>query len=263
MSSPRLLLDRLHALFRRDPSGYPSSTDARAMLSDLHSTLLSTYSPTSQQRPSILCSSCLCGSKVTYRGGSSHTDPASNVAFLQQLDPAIRLLPYCPEMQWMGLPAPRDPIRLVSSDDRGEEYSVEFSNSNGTPVLPEWDGRVQEARDWLVAERVVGGILKARSPSCGVSDGRIYLWKEGAERRQIRRGSGAAAGGGVKVDPRGYAYLSADGVWVDQVVRPHLTHVGNVQSSLATEKALRSDEVFGRFLDGVILGATTPCHPPT
>lgn len=234
MSSPdatKLLMELLVA-FRRNPG--MNTKESRGIVAELEAKLRPSPKP-----PAIVFSGCLCGRKVTFRGGSSHVDGASNVAFLQQLGPLFRVVPYCPEMEWMGLPAPRDPIRMVGSPSA---YQVEFSNGNNAKVVEDdrWESMVQQSRVWLAQECVVGAVLKARSPSCGVGDGRIYLH------------NGKSTGSHL-VDPKGMKYVAADGVWVEKVVKPHLTGlmVADGQLPLVTERSLRCDHVLRRFLHSV------------
>lgn len=81
--------------------------------------------------------------------------------------PFIDFQPVCPEYE-IGLGIPRDPIRVVSVDDRLRLMQP----ATGRDVT---DGMNAFARNFLgsVGE-VEGFILKSRSPSCGIKDVKIY-----------------------------------------------------------------------------------------
>lgn len=99
----------------------------------------------------------------------------------------VRCRPLCPEMQWLGLPAPRPPLRLVRANGDGErETPGEELRGNivcvrsGPASLLSFNASTDRLPPSLVdllglpLEDVDGVVLKSRSPSCGVGDARLY-----------------------------------------------------------------------------------------
>jgi uncharacterized protein YbgA (DUF1722 family)/uncharacterized protein YbbK (DUF523 family) len=118
--------------------------------------------PTGKIRIGI--SSCLLGEMVRYDGG-------------HQLDRYLRdtlgawfeYVPVCPEVE-LGLPIPRDTLRLVESDG---DVRLVFSRTGEdiTGRMQEWaERRVRE----LEAEQLCGFIFKAKSPSSGMERVKLY-----------------------------------------------------------------------------------------
>jgi len=105
--------------------------------------------------------------------------------FVRQLEPWVTFVPICPELE-IGLGVPRDPVRIVAvggearllqpTTDRDltremNEFSVSFLSS---------------------LQDVDGFLLKNRSPSCGISDVKIYQGL--SESASSSRGAGVFAG---------------------------------------------------------------------
>ena len=109
-------------------------------------------------------SSCLLGENVRYDGG-------------HQLDRYLRdtlgayfdYVPVCPEVE-LGLPIPRDTLRLVASD-AGDRLVFSRSGEDITERMTAWaERRVRE----LEQENLCGFIFKARSPSSGMERVKLY-----------------------------------------------------------------------------------------
>lgn len=109
-------------------------------------------------------SSCLLGELVRYDGG-------------HQLDRYLRdtlgawfeYVPVCPEVE-MGLPTPRETLRLVESD-AGVRLVFSRSGEDITERMQGWAaGRVEE----LAGEELCGFIFKAKSPSSGMERVKLY-----------------------------------------------------------------------------------------
>ncbi|CAJ1008887.1 hypothetical protein Q4I28_004200 [Leishmania naiffi] len=99
--------------------------------------------------PLVLVSACLLNYPVTYRG--THTSlPAflrpTPLLFLTEVLfkelGLVRCVPVCPEVQWLRLPVPRVPLRLVrgrrgtdGADQRGSEWTAPQHSSSG-PLPP-------------------------------------------------------------------------------------------------------------------------------
>ena len=105
-------------------------------------------------------SACLLGQLVRYDGGHKH-DP-----FLAEtLGRLVSLVPLCPEAG-CGLGIPREAMRLVGDPATPRLITI-HSGIDHTRRMEAWAARrVAE----LAREGLCGFILKARSPSCAVTD---------------------------------------------------------------------------------------------
>lgn len=110
-------------------------------------------------KPVILISACLEHDACRY-DGSMIGD--LNVRRLKDF---VTFKPICPEMA-IGLPSPREAIRVVKDDD----YRLVSSKSgvDYTDKMNEFSQKFLQGLD------VDGVILKAKSPSCGVSQVKVY-----------------------------------------------------------------------------------------
>jgi len=130
----------------------------------------------------IIVSACLCGIDCKYNGGNNLD---ARVLKLMQEGKAI---PVCPE-QLGGLQTPRAPSEIV----KGNGFDVlmgkgKIVDSKDEDVTAEF---IKGAYETLKIAELLGAniaILKARSPSCGVSQ--IY---DGSFSGTIRTGNGVTA----------------------------------------------------------------------
>jgi len=130
----------------------------------------------SYPRPLILVSRCLGFDRCRYDGA------AIPAPFLERLSRFADCVTACPEME-IGLGVPRQPIRLVTAG--GDEVRL-VQPSSGLDLTERMEAFCRERAGNLGA--VDGVVLKARSPSCGVSDTAIHA---GADSSAIlRRGPG-------------------------------------------------------------------------
>jgi len=125
-------------------------------------------------RPRLIVSRCLGFEACRYNGQVIHNDLVERLGAHMDLDTV------CPEVA-IGLGIPRDPIRIALDGER----EVLFQPATGTDVTDAMTGF--SARFVDAAGAVDGFLLKARSPSCGPHDVKVY---KGTER-------GAPAGKGV------------------------------------------------------------------
>jgi uncharacterized protein YbbK (DUF523 family) len=101
-------------------------------------------------------SRCLLGERCRYDG------KIISAVWIQELAAVVRFVPVCPEVG-IGLSVPRVPIRLVET-------------AHGIRLLQEQTGKDMTrkmrsfCRTFLAEHKPNGFILKARSPSCAVSD---------------------------------------------------------------------------------------------
>jgi len=109
-------------------------------------------------------SSCLLGEMVRYDGGHQ-----LDRYLRDTLGQYVEYVPVCPEVE-MGLPTPRETLRLVERDD---EARLVFSKSNEdiTDRMLAWaKKRVKE----LEEEDLCGFVFKAKSPSSGMERVKLY-----------------------------------------------------------------------------------------
>jgi uncharacterized protein YbbK (DUF523 family) len=115
---------------------------------------------TAGPKPVVIVSKCLLGERCRYDG-----EPVSAPAVLN-LSKLVKLVPVCPETG-IGLPVPRDPIRLVRTGDRIRLVQ--------TRTGIDLTGKMRTfCRQFLAGLTADGFILKARSPSCAVRDARVH-----------------------------------------------------------------------------------------
>ena len=126
-------------------------------------------------KPTLVVSSCLAGENVRYDGKVIKNQ------FVEKLKDYVNLIPVCPEVS-IGLPTPRDKIVLVREN---KSYKV-YQPSTGIDFT-------QKLRDFSFKflkglKDVDGFLLKAKSPSCGVSGTKCYKNKDGSGFVGRRRG---------------------------------------------------------------------------
>ncbi len=109
-------------------------------------------------------SSCLLGERVRFDGG--HKCDRFLSATLGRF---VTFVPVCPEVE-MGLPTPRESLRLVKDDD-GVRLIAPASGTDHTRTMRAWaERRCAE----LAAAGLSGYVLKKDSPSCGMERVRVY-----------------------------------------------------------------------------------------
>ncbi len=112
-------------------------------------------------RPIVVLSACLELEPVRYNGQVIPYD------LVRELEPFVRFAPVCPELE-IGLGVPRDPVRIVNVE--GEARLLQ--PDTGRDVTSEMRAFSSE---FLTALGPVDGfLLKNRSPSCGISDVKIF-----------------------------------------------------------------------------------------
>jgi len=130
-------------------------------------------------KPVIVLSRCLEYEPVRYNAQVIPYD------FVRQLEPWVTFVPVCPELE-IGLGVPRDPVRIVAIG--GEARLVQPTTDRDL---------TREMNDFSVSflsslHDVDGFLLKNRSPSCGISDVKIYQGL--SESASSSRGAGVFAG---------------------------------------------------------------------
>lgn len=110
--------------------------------------------------PVVVVSKCLLGERCRYDG------KIISAPWIQELAAVVRFVPVCPEAG-VGLPVPRDPIRLVETSD-GIRLIQTQTGRDLTRKMRSF------CRQFLATQKPDGFILKVRSPSCAIRDAAVY-----------------------------------------------------------------------------------------
>lgn len=115
------------------------------------------------RKPKIIVSKCLDGKKCRYDG------QGYNDKVIQLLKDYVDIQTVCPEVS-IGLPTPRNPIR-IEKNKLNEEYKLIDYNSEN-----DYTNQMTEFAEEFVnnLDDVDGFILKSKSPSCGIKDVKVY-----------------------------------------------------------------------------------------
>jgi uncharacterized protein YbgA (DUF1722 family)/uncharacterized protein YbbK (DUF523 family) len=109
-------------------------------------------------------SSCLLGNNVRYDGGHKLDHYLRHT-----LGQFIEWVPVCPEAE-CGLPVPREAMDLVGDPD-SPRLITRVTGADHTGRMKQWAKKKLTA---LEKKDLCGFVLKARSPSCGVHDTKLY-----------------------------------------------------------------------------------------
>jgi len=110
-------------------------------------------------------SSCLLGAKVRFDGGHKLDRYLHDT-----LGEYVDYVPVCPEVE-VGLPVPRDTLRLVSGEDGHARLVFSRSGEDMTERMEIWARkRVAE----LENEELDGFVFKSKSPSSGMERVKVY-----------------------------------------------------------------------------------------
>jgi uncharacterized protein YbgA (DUF1722 family)/uncharacterized protein YbbK (DUF523 family) len=111
--------------------------------------------------PIVVISRCLEFDHVRYNGGIVKSD------FVRTIKDHVHCIPVCPEVE-IGLGIPRDPVRIVRSDNQDRLMQPATGNDYTEEM-------VEFSRQFLHALPAVDGfILKSKSPTSGYRDVPIY-----------------------------------------------------------------------------------------
>jgi uncharacterized protein YbgA (DUF1722 family)/uncharacterized protein YbbK (DUF523 family) len=116
-------------------------------------------------KPRIVISKCISFDPCRYNGEIVQDK------FVARLKPLVEFVCVCPEVE-IGLGTPRPPVRIVSS---GDGFRM-IQPSSGLDVSDKMRKFSSGFLDGL--QQVDGFILKNRSPSCGVTDVKVYAGPE-------------------------------------------------------------------------------------
>lgn len=119
-------------------------------------------------------SSCLLGEQVRYDGGHKLDRYLRDV-----LGAYVEYVPVCPEVE-VGLPVPRDTLRLV--EDAQQRVRLVFSRS-GEDLTEKMESWAQQRIKQLETEQLDGFVFKSKSPSSGME--RVKLYGKNAVPRKV------------------------------------------------------------------------------
>jgi uncharacterized protein YbbK (DUF523 family) len=112
-------------------------------------------------RPIVVISRCIDFDSCRHNG------QVIRASLREQLEPFVELRPICPELE-IGLGVPRDPVKLVRGD--GGPHMIQPSTGRDlTAAMNAFSARFLDSLDG-----VDGFILKSRSPSCAIRDGKVF-----------------------------------------------------------------------------------------
>ena len=128
-----------------------------------------------EMRPRVIVSRCLTGNVCRWDGKTVR------LPFLERASEWIEFVPVCPEME-IGLGCPRSIIRLTlrrgsrNNGARSEDQVELIQPKTGrrlTGLMAEWSEQV------LRSQSPDGFLLKYKSPSCGLTNVRVYARPRG------------------------------------------------------------------------------------
>ncbi len=134
-------------------------------------------------KPIVVVSKCLEFEACRYNGERISS------SFIERLEPHVRFRPVCPEVE-IGLGTPRDPIRIYSQGERKSLYQPS-TRKHLTRRMNAFSRRYLKS-----LEEVDGFILKAKSPSCAITDARIFHAATSVEHTAM--GAGLFAGAALE-----------------------------------------------------------------
>lgn len=117
-----------------------------------------------QEKLPLGISSCLLGEAVRFDGGHKQ-----NHFIEQTLGQYFSLIPFCPEVE-IGLGVPREPLRLISKENKIHCVGINDETLDVTDKLKQYANGQS-----LWHSRLCGYILKKDSPSCGMERVKIYF----------------------------------------------------------------------------------------
>jgi uncharacterized protein YbbK (DUF523 family) len=112
-------------------------------------------------RPIVVISRCIDFDSCRYNG------QVIRASLREKLEPLVDLRPICPELE-IGLGVPRDPVRLERAGDRVRMVQPS-TGRDLTAAMGSFAARFLDSLD-----AIDGFVLKSRSPSCAVRDGKVF-----------------------------------------------------------------------------------------
>jgi uncharacterized protein YbgA (DUF1722 family)/uncharacterized protein YbbK (DUF523 family) len=160
--------------------------------------------PNGFPRPVVVMSQCLELEACRYNG------QAIRAPFVLQLEPFVEFRPVCPEVE-IGLGVPRDPIRLVTIDQRLQLIQPSTKRDLTNEMQSFSNQFLSSVGD------VDGFLLKSRSPSCGIKDTKTH--SGGETRSPMGKGPGLFGAAALARFPR--AAIEDEGRLTNLQIRHH------------------------------------------
>ena len=115
------------------------------------------------RKPKIVVSECLYGTKCRYDG------QGYNDKVIQSLKDYVDIQTVCPELA-IGLSIPREPIRIEMNKENEEYRLIDYNSKN------DYTNQMTEFSEEFIngLDDIDGFILKSRSPTCGLTDAKVY-----------------------------------------------------------------------------------------
>ncbi|ACN99710.1 photoreactivation-associated protein [Sulfurihydrogenibium azorense Az-Fu1] len=141
-------------------------------------------------KPVVVLSRCINKEAVRYNGGIVQDD------FAQKLEKYVDYITVCPEVD-IGMPVPR-PTVILAKIDNSIRMIEPTSKTDYTEKLEEF------SKSFLNSLKEVDGfLLKAKSPSCGVSDTKLY-------QKDLKHTIGKTDGIFARISKEIYPYLPVE-----------------------------------------------------
>ena len=175
-------------------------------------------------KPVVVVSKCLEFEACRYNGERISS------SFIERLEPHVRFRPVCPEVE-IDLGTPRDPIRIYLQDEKKALYQSS-TQRHLTRKMNAFSGRFLAS-----LEEVDGFILKAKSPSCAITDAKIFPAPSSI--RHVAQGSGLFAGAALERFSK-RAFVDEAGLNYRQVRAGFLTKIFALASFREVKKSGRT-----------------------
>ena len=196
-------------------------------------------------KPVVVVSKCLEFEACRYNGERISS------SFIERLEPHVRFRPVCPEVE-IGLGIPRDPIRIYAQGGKKALFQPS-TRKHLTQDMNAFSGRYLEG-----LEEVDGFILKAKSPSCAITDARIFPAPDSEE--QIAQGPGLFAGAALEAFGS-RAFVDEAGLNNRQVRAGFLTKIFALAGFREVKRSGRADRLVRYHAENKLLFLA--CHQET
>ncbi len=115
-------------------------------------------------KPNVFVSDCLEFSHCRFDGSMIPND------YVNRMKPVVNIIHTCPELA-IGLGAPREAIRLITQNQEEDRLVGSIHGTDHTDSMSAFSANyIQE----LKGMEIDGFLLKAKSPSCGAGDVKVY-----------------------------------------------------------------------------------------
>lgn len=115
-------------------------------------------------RPNVFVSACLEFESCRFDGTVISDD------YVKRMKDVVNIIRACPELS-IGLGAPREAVRLVKRPDEDQKL---LSSVHGYDYTEKMDNFISGYVNKLLTKDVDGFLLKAKSPTCGIGDVKVY-----------------------------------------------------------------------------------------